>query len=442
MLKEDEILEIKRLYNCKDKTINWIAIHLGYSYSTVKKYVFEYDGQKQPTFPERDRKPERYLAELQGFIEYNHSPKSGKQKLTIKRMYELLEERHGKLVFKLRTLQRYMKDVLGYKEETAFVPQLHLAGTAQLDFGTDYATVCDQLVTIKHLVLNFPHSGVNFAVVLPAENQQCLFWGLNRIFEHIGGIPHTIRIDNASSMVDRGKEYKLNEVFEKYSVYYGFRVERCTPASGNQKGSVERGVRTIRENFLSPIPKFDDFGKFNDTLLKDCEKLIDGKRYGTDQLKSVLWLEDKDNIKPLPPMMFAPVREEARTTNKCGIISIDNRPYTTASNLACKRVTVKLGAFSADIYDKDGKLVVSHQRCYYTNSATDLTTYEDSFVRSPMALHGSGIATEEEAKAISALPKDDRKPAVHALMQQKFGKRIKTYTVKDDHYSKAFEVTI
>lgn len=58
---------------------------------------------------------------------------------------------------------------------------------------------------MKTLVLTFPFSNAGFAVVLPAENQECLLEGMKELFRQAGGIPRKIRIDNMSTAVTKVK---------------------------------------------------------------------------------------------------------------------------------------------------------------------------------------------------------------------------------------------
>lgn len=442
MLSESQIADIKARHNKDGQSLSAISRATGFSYATVRKYVFKSTGEGVPRYADRERKPARHRADLEAYIRYNSEPDTGKQFLTIARIYELLEAKYGSLGYSLRTLQRYMREVLSYRETVAYVPLEHDTGCAQIDFGTGKAYIDGELREIKYLVLNFPHSGRNMSVVLPSENRECLLWGLCRMFKHIGGVPRSIRIDNASTMVDRGREYRLNDAFERFSVHYGFKVERCNPASGNEKGSVERGVSTVRKRLLSPIPTISDFESYNERMLRSCDRLMEGKRYGTDESKWKLWGEDEMALKRLPALEYEPCKWETRYTDKCGIVSIDTHRYSTSSHCASVMVHVKVGAFTVEIYDRGMKFVVAHKRCYYGGGSMDLTTYEDSFVRSPRALHGAGIATEEEAEAIASASKDERKPLVHALFMRKFKRRVCEYTVSHGHYSKAFEAAV
>ena len=48
------------------------------------------------------------------------------------------------------------------------------------------------------LVVTFPHSNMRYAASLPGENAECLCHGLVEVFEHIGGVPPVIVMDNAT----------------------------------------------------------------------------------------------------------------------------------------------------------------------------------------------------------------------------------------------------
>ena len=48
------------------------------------------------------------------------------------------------------------------------------------------------------LVVTFPRSNMRYVTSLPGENAECLCHGLVEVFEHIGGVPPVIVMDNAT----------------------------------------------------------------------------------------------------------------------------------------------------------------------------------------------------------------------------------------------------
>ncbi|NLC26068.1 MAG: hypothetical protein GX777_05555, partial [Fastidiosipila sp.] len=64
----------------------------------------------------------------------------------------------------------------------AFLPLLHPAGEAQVDFGTTEFYENGVEYSSKHLALSFPHSNARFVQLFKGENLLCLLQGLLDVF--------------------------------------------------------------------------------------------------------------------------------------------------------------------------------------------------------------------------------------------------------------------
>jgi hypothetical protein len=77
-----------------------------------------------------------------------------------------------------------------------------------------------------------------------------------------GGAPKTCVYDNLSSVVKRrrGTDITLNETFQQFAGYHYFQVHPCWPGAANQKGTVERPIDYIANNFWAGryFADFDD----------------------------------------------------------------------------------------------------------------------------------------------------------------------------------------
>jgi len=80
---------------------------------------------------------------------------------------------------------------------------------------------------------------------------------MKRIFEYIGGIPLRLRFDNmttAVAQVLKDGERVLTEGFTRFMLHCIFRADFCNPASGNEKGNVEKKVGYSRRNASASVP--------------------------------------------------------------------------------------------------------------------------------------------------------------------------------------------
>ncbi len=182
-----------------------------------------------------------------------------------------------------------------------------LPGTAQVDFGTAPFKYQSEIIELPYLVMSFPFSNCFYFQVFPSENTECLLEGLQRMFRHMEGVPHTIRFDNLSPAVKKilaKGERELTDTFERFVLHYGFAYEFCNPGKGNEKGHVEAMVKYVRNNFLLPENTILNLDQFNHTLWSMAEGDRERNHYQKGHLQSELYKEDQENWLMLPEKTF------------------------------------------------------------------------------------------------------------------------------------------
>ena len=95
-------------------------------------------------------------------------------------------------------------------------------------------------------------------------------------FRVFGGVPARGIYDNMRTAVDRvgrGKERHVNIRFLAMTNHYVFEPEFCNPASGWEKGQVEKNVRDARHQMLQGMPDFPDLAALNAWLEQRCQDL-------------------------------------------------------------------------------------------------------------------------------------------------------------------------
>lgn len=167
--------------------------------ATVAKYADMDDmTPKPPTDRRRGSKIDPYAALVDGWLEADRMPPR-KQRHTARRVHNRLRAETGydgeytttlRYVRRWREANRSGSDGYG---ELVWAP-----GVAQIDFGVAKARIVGELVDDHRLVVTFPHSNMRYVTSLPGENAECLCHGLVEVFEHIGGVPPVIVMDNAT----------------------------------------------------------------------------------------------------------------------------------------------------------------------------------------------------------------------------------------------------
>jgi hypothetical protein len=77
----------------------------------------------------------------------------------------------------------------------------------------------------------------------------------------------------AVDRIGRGKERQVNARFSAMASHYLFETEFCNPASGWEKGQVEKNVQDARHRLWQPMPRFPSLEALNDWLEQRCREL-------------------------------------------------------------------------------------------------------------------------------------------------------------------------
>lgn len=148
---------------------------------------------------------------------------------------------------------------------------------------------------------------------------------MQRIFEHIGGVPQKLKFDNLSTAVAKvleGGEWELTEGFTRFILHYCFQAEFRNLASGNEKENVENKVGYSRRNAFVPVPTITSFDEFNEWLWEWCEQDTQRLHCKCKVPIQELWETDQKSLLKLPESSFPVFRYEALAVNKYGFAVI------------------------------------------------------------------------------------------------------------------------
>lgn len=330
MLTMPEINSIKCLRNDKSLSINEIADIHKINWRTAKKYA---DSEQIPEEKVKEKKGMMYEEEW-GEIVSDWLLEDQKLKKKLRRTNKTLLESLREMGFpgSYRTVCSFVqewKESRNYSEEydKNYERLSHPPAEAQLDFGLMEAVKDGKYIDIHCLVMTLPFSNSAFAVPLPGENQECLFYGMKRIFTQLGGVPRKIRIDNMKTAVVKprknGTETVFTNEFIQFANFFGFEPQACNAYSGHEKGNVENKVGYIRYNFITPAPLITDL----EHLTRLLEEHLINDRYRIHYAKGrsiqELLGEEHQYLWALPDENYPVFKEEKAKANKYGEVVID-----------------------------------------------------------------------------------------------------------------------
>jgi hypothetical protein len=179
----------------------------------------------------------------------------------------------------------------------------------------------------------------------------------------LGGIPHAIRYDNLASVVaKRRPEVQYNPRFLEFSRHYHIEIRLCNPGAGNEKGRVERAIRSLRETFCNTLEKYSSLKALNQGL----REWVDHKNHtihrATEKKPADLLPEEK--LRPLPekPWNNVSIHPPVKTT-KTALMIFDTNSYSVPDYLVGKALSLHSTPETVLIYDGP-KRVAAHPRSF------------------------------------------------------------------------------
>ena len=274
-----DLLSVIRRWHFRDKLpIREIERRTGLSRNTIRKYLRS--GTVEPKFkvPDRPSKLDPFAQKLSGWLRIE-AGKSRKQRRTVKQMHaDLVELGFDGSYNRVAAFARKWKTERQYEQQTSgrgtFVPLVFAPGEAfQFDWSEDWAVIAGERVKLQAAHTKLSHSKAFIVRAYPLQTHEMLFDALTQAFRVLGGVPRRGIFDNMKTAVDRigsGKIRQVNARFAAMASHYLFETEFCNPASGWEKGQVEKNVQDARRRLWQKMPAFPDLDALNAWLEERC----------------------------------------------------------------------------------------------------------------------------------------------------------------------------
>ena len=260
-----ELLSVIRRWHYRDHfSIRERSRRAGLSRNTVRKYLRSDTVEPKFNIPDRPSKLDPYADKLSQMLR-QEAGKSRKQKRTTKQLHADL----GALGYdgsynRVAAFARDWKAARQQEQRTCgrgvFVPLAFLPGEAfQFDWSEDWAVIAGERTKLQVAHFKLSHSRAFFLRAYPQQTHEMLFDAHNHAFRVLGGVPRRGIYDNMRTAVDkvgRGKERQVNARFSAMVSHFLFEAEFCNPASGWEKGQIEKTVQDARHRLWQPGPSF------------------------------------------------------------------------------------------------------------------------------------------------------------------------------------------
>lgn len=205
-----------------------------------------------------------------------------------------------------------------------------------------------------------------FAYLFPRSSFEFFIEGHILAFKAMNGLPHSLRYDNLKSVVIKRKpEVSYNSSFLEFCRHYNINIRLCNPGAGNEKGRVERAIRTLKENYFNDTFQCSKITSANAGLLKwvnhKNQKLhrttnkLPIDQFKEEKLQSLPFI-DWNNVNIHPPVL----------STKTAMVHFDRNTYSIPDYLPGKPISIHASPTFVRMYYKNKK-VANHPRSFKIN---------------------------------------------------------------------------
>ena len=217
---------------------------------------------------------------------------------------------------------------------------------AQIDFGTGAPVIgADgrrRRTHVLRVVLSHSRRGYSEAVFTQSTDDfiRCL----ENAFEHFGGVPRTLVIDNLKAGVLKADWFdpELNPKLEDFCRHYGTVVLPTKPGVPRHKGKVERGIGYVQTNALAGRI-FTSLAKQNEHLLEWECGTADRRIHGTTKQQVLAHFDavERAALLPLAAARFENFREAKRKVSRDGHVEVSKAFYSVPPEYLGREVWVR-----------------------------------------------------------------------------------------------------
>jgi transposase len=362
-------------------SIREISRRMGLSRNTVRKYLRSDNEEPKFSVPDRPSKLDPHADKLSHMLR-QEAGKSRKQKRTIKQLHaDLVVLGYEGSYNRVAAFARDWRAARQREQKTAgrgvFVPLAFMAGEAfQFDWSEDWAIIGGERskLQVAHFKLSYSRAFVLRAY--PQQTHEMLFDAHNHAFRVLGGVPRRGIYDNMRTAVDkvgRGKERQVNARFSAMVSHFLFEAEFCDPASGWEKGQIEKNVQDARHRLWQPTPCFPSLAALNDWLETRCRERWAQTPHGSHPgTISDAWSEEAQHLMPLPRLFDGFVEYAKRVSPTC-LIHLERDRYSVPASFANRPVSVRVYP-ERIVVAGEGQVICEHRRVFARSHQRKSTT--------------------------------------------------------------------
>jgi len=402
------ILSSIRRWHLRDQMpIREITRRTGLSRNTVRKYLA--NKVVEPRYPHRKTpsKLDDYAAKLTAWLKTEAS-KGRKQKRCIKQLHRDLVQlgftgSYDRVVAFAKRWRQEQQEFARTAGRGTFIPLTFAPGDAfQFDWSEDWAVIAGERTKLQIAQFKLSHSRAFFLRAYPLQTHEMLFDAHNHAFATFGGVPSRGIYDNMKTAVDkvrRGKQRDVNIRFTAMVSHYLFNAEFCNPASGWEKGQIEKNVQDSRHRIWNRLPAFSSLTELNDWLHSKCLSLWDELAHPEQSGRSIadVYAEERSFLMALSCPFDGFVEHTKRVSPTC-LVTFERNRYSVPASYANRPISLRVYADRL-VFVAEAQIIAEHVRLILRNPGIGRTLYDwrhylSVLQRKPGALRNGAPFTE------------------------------------------------
>ncbi len=365
----ETIGRIRRMYYVDGKAIKAIARELNISKNTVKK-VIRSNQTKFELAKYSKGKPVlgNHLEVLNQLLAEN-SKESVRRRMTAKKLYQQLQiSGYTGSYESVNLIVRNFRREYEARGGQVFIPLNFEAGQAfQFDWGEEEICLNGEVTRVKAARIKLCYSRYSLVVVYPNEQLEMVMDAHDQAFKFFAGCCKNGIYDNMKTAVKKiliGKDRIFNEKFIQMVSHHLFEPLACSPASGWEKGQVEKQVGDTRRNFFTPILKGDSYEAINIQLREMSIEWAKTKRHPEFTERTILEIYEEEKAYLIGYRgQFTGYRLHPTTVSPLSLIQYDSNMYSVPCEYVGLSVQIKSYAWQIVILH-ESKIIAEHVRSF------------------------------------------------------------------------------
>jgi len=407
------LLSVIRRWHLRDgMPIREIARRTGLSRNTVRKYLA--GNVVEPAYPVRKSASnlDDYEPTLTSWL-FRESRRHRKQRRTVKQLYQDLvglgyTGSYDRVAAFARRWRQTQDDAKRLSSKHVYVPLEFAPGEAfQFDWSEDWVKINGVRTKLQIAHFKLCYSRAFFLRAYLTQAHEMLFDAHYHAFQAFGGVPQRGIYDNMKTAVDkigRGKQRQVNKRFYAMVGHYLFEPEFCNPASGWEKGQVEKAVLDARHGLWYDASEFRSLQEVNRWLEQRCREQWQETAHPQIKTRSLAecLAEELGEMMPVPSAFDGFIEHTKRVSSTC-LITFEHNRYSVPASFANRAISLRVYPERLVIV-AEAQVVAEHTRVFNRDKRTpgrtlyDWRHYLSVVQRKPGALrNGAPFATLPES---------------------------------------------